>query len=231
MTKYQITLDIDVPDGAVPGPEHLYAALEEALDQASGDPAELLLRVTTAEPASDWVIGSETDAGLVLTDKGTWSACTVDSVPQHARHEADSGHRIPLVKGQVWCRRDLIEGRAVIADLHSDDRIIDIVVDIRPFLETASVEDINTLISEDWAYAESADRIAYTLERAGDPGANRLFWYLGLNPCGVGDEPIGFGLRADGDAALSWLSHYRPDIHASLDLDEVDDMSDALDVL
>lgn len=106
------------------------------------------------------------------------------------------------------------------ADLHSDDRIIDLSVDIRPFLEMAEPDEINNLIAEDWSYAESADRVAYALEAAGDPGANRLFWYLGLNPGGTGNSQVGFGLRAEGEAALRWLSENRPDVHAQLDLDE-----------
>jgi hypothetical protein len=108
----------------------------------------------------------------------------------------------------------------VIADLHSDDRVIDLSVDIRPFLEKAHVDEINDLIAEDWSYTESADRVAYALEAAGDPGANRLFWYLGLNPGGNGNQQVGFGLRAEGEAALRWLSENRPDLHAQLDLDE-----------
>ncbi|PTX52648.1 hypothetical protein IQ03_03896 [Gemmobacter caeni] len=220
MAKFQITLDVEVPDGATPGPEHLYAVLEGALDAAAKDPSELLAQIRQAEPGRDWVIRSETGPGLILTDQGTWFACTPETVPDTALHGADAGQMIALKEGQIWCRRDLISGEAVIADLHSDDRFIDLQVDIRPFLETATADEINELIAEDWAYAESADRVAYALEAAGDPAANRLFWYLGLNPRGIGNEQVGFGLRAEGGDALRWLSENRAEIISHLDIEE-----------
>lgn len=228
MSRHQITLDVDVPDGTAPGPEHLYETLERALDEASRDPSALLLKVHAAQEVRNWVIRSETDPGVVLTDKGTWYACTPDTVPATALHVPDSGQSVALTGGKVWCRRDLIGGKIVPADLHSDDpadldsvnRAVSMTVDIRPFLETATEDDINELIQDDWAYAESADRIAYALEAAGDPGANRLFWYLGLNPGGTGNQQVGFGLRADGEAALAWLSEHRPELHARLELED-----------
>lgn len=220
MTKFQITLDVDVPDGVTPAPEHLYSALEGALEAASKDPSPLLAQIREAEPARSWVIRAEIGPGLVLTDQGTWFACTPETVPDTALHGADAGQTISLKEGQIWCRRDLISGEAVVADLHSDDRMIDLQVDIRPFLEAATADELNELITEDWAYAESADRVAYALEVAGDPGANRLFWYLGLNPRGTGNEQVGFGLRAEGEDALRWLSENRPDIFSQLDLEE-----------
>jgi hypothetical protein len=221
--KFQIILDIDVPDGETPAAEHLYGALEAALDAAARDPADLLNRITPVPTPRDWVIRSESGPGLVLTAQGTWSACVSGTVPDEALHGPEAGQVISLASGQVWCRRDLISGEAVIADLHSDDRVIDLRVDIRPFLEGADADEINALIAEDWSYAEPADQVAYTLEGAGDPGASRLFWYLGLNPGGTGNEQVGFGLRAEGGDALRWLAENRPDVYAKLDLDEAPD--------
>jgi hypothetical protein len=223
MVKFQITLDVEVPDGDTPGPEHLYSALEGALDAASRDPSEFLAQIRRAEPTRDWVIRSEAGPGLILTDQGTWFACTPETVPDTALYGTDAGQTTSLQEGRIWCRRDLISGEAVIADLHSDDRVIDLQVDIRPFLEIATADEINELISEDWAYAESADRVAYALEAAGDPGAGRLFWYLGLNPGGTGNDQVGFGLRADGDEALRWLAENRSDLISQLDIDEAPD--------
>lgn len=220
MAKFQITLDVEAPEGGVPGPEHLYSALEGALEEAARDPSGLLARIREAVPARDWVIRSAAGPGLVLTDQGTWFACTPETVPDTALHDREAGQTIALKEGRIWCRRDLLTGEAVLADLHSDDRVIDLEVDIRPFLETATAGELNELIAEDWAYAESADRVAYALEAAGDPGANRLFWYLGLNPRGTGNEQVGFGLRAEGADALRWLSENRPDVFSQLDLEE-----------
>jgi len=219
MTKYKITLDIDVPDGAKPTAADLYDALEGVLTEASVDPAPLLSRLVPAMQDRGWVIRSEAGPGLVLTDQGTWYACTPQTVPDTALHGPEAGQTIVLTSGQIWCRRDLMLGEAVVADLHSDDRVINTVVDIRPFLETADVDEINNLIAEDWAYTESADQIAYALEAAGDPGATRLFWYLGLNPGGTGNAQVGFGLSAEGEAALHWLSENRPEIRTLLDLE------------
>jgi hypothetical protein len=220
MTKYQITLEVELPEGTQPTEKDLYDTLEGALAEASTDPAPLLSSMVLVVPARDWVIRSEVGPGLVLTDQGTWYACTPQTIPDTSLHGPEAGQTIALRSGQVWCRRDLISGGAVIADLHSDDRVIDLSVDIRPFLEKAHVDEINDLIAEDWSYTESADRVAYALEAAGDPGANRLFWYLGLNPGGNGNQQVGFGLRAEGEAALRWLSENRPDLYAQLDLDE-----------
>lgn len=217
MARHQITLDIEVPDGSAPAPNHLYAALEAVLDEASRDPSDLMRRIRIAEPARDWVIRSAVGPGLIMTEQGTWCACVPETVPETALHGPAAGQSMALKDGQIWCRRDLISGEAVVADLHSDDRVIDLKVYIRPFLETATADDISELIAEDWAYAESADRVAYALEGAGDPGASRLFWYLCLNPGGTGNEQVGFGLCADGDAALRWITEHRPDLHAQLD--------------
>lgn len=220
MARHQITLDIEVPDGSEPAPNHLYAALEEVLDEASRDPSDLMRRIRTAEPPHDWAIRSEVGPGLIMTEQGIWCACVPETVPETALHGPAAGQSISLNDGQIWCRRDLISGEAVVAGLHSDDRVIDLKVDIRPFLETATADDINELIAENWAYAESADRVAYALEGAGDPGAGRLFWYLGLNPGGTGNAQVGFGLSADGEAALAWIAANRPDLHAQLDLED-----------
>lgn len=220
MPKFQITLDVEVPDANVPAPKHLYQALEGALDEASRDPSALMGRIRTAEPPRDWVVRSEDGPGLILTEQGTWYACVPETVPEPALHGPEAGREIALSNGQIWCRRDLISGGAVIADLHSDDRVVDLKVDIRPFLQTATADEVNELIADDWSYAESADRVAYALEGAGDPGTSRLFWYLGLNPGGTGNEQVGFGLSADGEAALAWIAEHRPDLHASLDLED-----------
>lgn len=220
MTKFQITLDIEVPDATAPAPNHLYAALEAALDEASRDPSDLMRRIRVAEPARDWVIRSEDGPGLIMTEQGVWCACVPETVPETALHGPAAGQSMGLNDGQIWCRRDLISGEAVIAELHSDDRVVDLKVDIRPFLETATADDVNELIADDWSYAESADRVAYALEGEGDPGAGRLFWYLGLNPVGPDREQIGFGLSANGETALDWIAEHRPDLHASLDLED-----------
>lgn len=220
MARHQITLDLEVPDGTSPGPEHLFATLEGALEAASRDPSGLLQRVTGPETSRNWVIRAETGPGVILTSHGTWYACTPDTVPDSAVHAPEAGQLIALRGDQVWCRRDLMSGDLVTAALHSDDRVIDMTVDIRPFLETATPDEIGELIADDWSYAESADRVAYALEAAGDPGANRLFWYLGLNPGGTGNEQVGFGLDGDGEAALRWLSGHRPDLYARLELED-----------
>jgi hypothetical protein len=220
MSRHQITLDLEVPDGETPGPEHLFATLEGALEAASRDPSGLLSRVKGPEAARNWVIRADTGPGVILTSHGTWYACTSDTVPDSALHVPETGQSVALRRGQVWCRRDLIGGELVPAELHSDDRVVDTVVDIRPFLETASQDEIEELIADDWSYAESADRVAYALEAAGDPGANRLFWYLSLNPGGTGNEQVGFGLSADGEAALAWLSEHRPELRARLELED-----------
>jgi len=216
MPKFELTLTSTLPEGVKPSTEDLFRMLEVALDEAARDPSELLSRIIAAGPEPEWVIRSAAGPGMVMTEQGTWSAFTPETVPEGALHGPDAGQSLALATGQIWCRRDLILGEAVIADLHSDDRVVDLQVDIRPFLETASVGGIEELIAEDWAYAESADRAAYALEGVGDPGASRLFWYLGLNPEGTGNEQVGFGLSADGEGALRWLSENRPEVFGQL---------------
>lgn len=213
MPSYALTLSLDLADGETPKPADLYGMLEDALQSASENPEALLEKLTQVPPSeANWVIRSEKHPNLIFSHGKGWFVCKSEDVLARDLHAPDAGKAVQLEPRSIWCRRDLISGQAVLADLHSDDRIIDLQVDIRPFLEIATADEIENLISEEWSYAESADQIAYALEAAGDPGAGKLFWYLGMNPHGNGNDQIGFGLSADGAGALAWLETYRPEI-------------------
>lgn len=226
MPKFRITLDVEAPDGGNPRPEDLYEALESALDEAARDPGPMLARIEEVpDPGPAWVIRKSGSPDMILDGvhpkDWAWVPTNPDDVPDSARHASGLDLQSPP-RGAVWCREDLLEGTPVLADLHSDDRVIDRSVDVRPWLMTAEAGEIEELAGDDWGYAESADRVAYALEGAGDPSAVALFHYLGLHPESMTGDAVGFGLSVDGEAALSWLRKHRPEVHAALDLPEDD---------
>lgn len=199
--RYMLPVEITIPEGKIAEPEHIYAALEAALQAASENPAAFLQRLEKIESS---------DASWELVDGET--GAPLEGRPESGLDPAN----MPAPAGAVWCRQDLINGKPVLADLHSDDRMIESTLDIRPFLQDVSVGDIEELHAESWSYAEAADRIAYDLEGKGDPSATRLFNYLGLNPTMGMGEQVGFGVSVEGSEALAWLRENRAELYEEL---------------
>jgi len=231
MARFTLTLDIETPGPERPQAEHLYAALEAALDAASRDPAPMLAKIETAfDPGPAWVIRKADPADMILDgqhgEERRWIPTIPGDVPETAKHVSGEGKEsVPLLlttlpKGAVWCREDLLDGEPVLAEIYSDTRFIERDVDIRPWLMEAAPEDILDLAEDDWDYGERADQVAYALESAGDPSAIALFHYLGLHPTTASGDTVGFEVDVDSEAAVRWLRENRPDVHAALALSD-----------
>lgn len=222
MPDYHLPITITVPEGETLSSNHMFDALEAILAKAAADPASVLglVRATPVEEQGNWIIRSIESPGVVMNPDRQWVTLNGAAPAENMLYERDAGYGIALGDDQVWCRSDLVYDPIVSGTVYSDDRVINLTVDVRPFLETATKDDIETLATEDWCFSESADAVAYTLEGLGDPGAGRLFWYLGMKPGGVGKEQVGFSVEVDGSEALAWLKEHRPELHAELDIEE-----------
>lgn len=222
MPDYQLPITISVPEGEQLSSKHLFDALEAVLEKAAADPAPIMgmVQAPAVLEEGNWAIRSIESPGVVMNPDREWVTLNGSAPAENMLYERDAGYGIVLGDDQVWCRSDLVYDPIVTGTIYSDDRVISMTVDVRPFLETATKDHIETLATEDWSFSESADAVAYTLEGLGDPGAGRLFWYLGMNPGGVGNERVGFSVEVDGPEALAWLKEHRPDLHAELDIED-----------
>lgn len=198
--RYNLPIKIDIQDGKAPEAKDIFDALEKALTEASQDPAPFVAALEKEPALSDqWVIVDQF-TGVALKDQ-----------PSSGENLSD----LDLPAKAIWCRKDLVGTPPVIAEIHTDDtnqlglHIVHRYVDIRPFLLDATADDIENLHVEDWSYAQSADGVAYDLERKGDPSAEQLFGYLSMNP-------TGFGVSIEGADALNWIMGNRPDLYEKI---------------
>jgi hypothetical protein len=204
------------PTGMDLSGEVMLAALKARVAEFEANP-QLLRDLAGAPQASVdqplWVLRRIGAPGVIRQSDGGW----IDAAPGGIRPEdmlpPEVAATFPAGRGAFWCRVEDALGEEVLAELHSDDRVIETSVDIRPWLAEAHPGDIAALAADGWGYAESADAVAQHLEGIGDPGAARLFGYLALNPkmSFTGDQ-VGFGLVAPETESLAWLRAHRPDV-------------------
>lgn len=212
--NYTLAIKLVTDGQAAPTPKDLYDALEAALAAAAQDPKPFLDTLQAEEPQGA-VTGDALKWALVCINSGK----PVDDISQ-LMTSAEAA-RIAIPDGMVWCREDLMGSAPLLGEIYSDDRIIDRMADIRPYLIAAQSGEIEELEADDWQFCEAADRIAYALEQEGDPSALALFHYLGLNPTmSFTNDTVGFAVRADREEALSWIRMNRTDLELDLDLDD-----------
>ncbi|MCE6959325.1 hypothetical protein LAZ40_09705 [Cereibacter sphaeroides] len=199
--------------------ERMLEALEARLAEFRANPQ--LLRDLAGAPLSSteqplWVLRTEDEPLSVRNRRGAWVPAG-EVVPADAV-SGETAARTPAIRpGAFWCHLDFLLGTPVLADLHSDDHIVDTELDIRPWLASAEPSEILELAGDGWSFAESADRVFYALEAMGCPEALRLSNYLALNPVmGFTGDTVGFGLSAPECDALDWLEEHRPDVRALL---------------
>jgi hypothetical protein len=201
--------------------EAMLAALEARVAEFRANP-QLLRDLAGAPQASSdqplWVLRHVGRPGVIRQSDGGWISVEPGAIRPDDMLPAERAATIPAGRDAFWCRVDDAFGDEVLADLHSDDHVVETKVDIRPWLAEAHPGDIEALAAEGWGYAESADAVAYHLEGMGDPGAARLFAWLGMNPKMpfTGDQ-VGFGLSATESDCLDWLRRHRPEAAAVLD--------------
>lgn len=105
------------------------------------------------------------------------------------------------------------EGFAVPAEVHSDDRIIEVEFDASEWLAQASEQEIMDLAECGWGGEEAADVVAEYFQKK-NPDIDKLFDYLHL----VKDKKNapGFECHVDEDEAIYWLVNKRPAIGLKL---------------
>lgn len=112
-----------------------------------------------------------------------------------------------------------LPGEPVMASMHDDNHATgDLRIDIRRWLSGASEDEIVELAGDDWAYAESADRIYYFYEALGssDPDEDVTDLTDALRLGNRGGRVLGFGVSVDAGDAVAWLARNRPDLDRAL---------------
>lgn len=107
--------------------------------------------------------------------------------------------------------KDALPGDPVWATMHSDDYVVEVTVDARPYLMSVSAEDYAALRDEDFGSGYASDEVFYALEDK-DPDAKRLSDYLSFSPTTITGDTVGFSVNVDGDAAEEWVARHRPEI-------------------
>lgn len=104
----------------------------------------------------------------------------------------------------LWIREDLVSSEPVIAELYSDDRRVERMIDVRPALMELEVQTTEDL--EDTFPCDEFDEIYYCLERMGDPSALALSDYLGLRPTmGFTNETVRFEVSPLSGDVRDWF--------------------------
>lgn len=97
---------------------------------------------------------------------------------------------------------------AVGAYAYSDDRRIEVSIDARPWLYSATRQDIQKMEAIDWGGDYAADEVYLAAEAAGCPEAKRLADYLATNPLMPNGDRVGFEVHMDREEVLEvfeWL--------------------------
>lgn len=95
----------------------------------------------------------------------------------------------------------------------SDDRVVEVSFDARPWLENAGAEEIVGLAASGWGRSPEADEVVRGTHRSRK--VRRLLDYLALKPRMAG-EAVGFECEVQTEAALSWLRVHRPEVYGVL---------------
>ena len=125
---------------------------------------------------------------------------------------------IPRELPERYSAKDVeaLTGRAkrirVRAEVHSDDRAMEVVVDdVAAWFEEARPEDVLALDAHDWGGCEAADDVALFFARQGiagmhdeNPALAALFAYV------RGRRSMGFECQVDAGQAMAWLRRWRP---------------------
>lgn len=210
----------DRADGMDLGGEAMLEALKRRVAEFEANPQ--LLRDLAGAPQqsqaqSHWVLRKIGKPGMIRQSDGGWITVEPGAIRSEDTLRADVAATIPVPRDGFWCRVEDAFETEVLADLHSDDHVIMAQVNIAPWLANAERHEIQTLEAEGWGFDQAADGVAYALENLGDPGANRLFNYLGLGPkMPFTADPVGFSLSVLESDVLDWLATRRPEVHAQM---------------
>ena len=106
------------------------------------------------------------------------------------------------------------------ARTYPDDHALEIDFDATPYLQNASIEDLQKLIACGFGGDYPADQVAITLSDTNEQIA-AMFTYLEARNK-ASRKSIGFEVHVDEDQAIAWLAQHRPEALAGLDLAEYD---------
>lgn len=210
----------DRSDGMDLSGEAMLEALKSRVAEFEANPQ--LLRDLAGAPQSSkeqgyWVLRKIGEPGQIRKSDGGWIPAEPGEIRKEDMLRSEEAATIPAPQDGFWCRYEDVFEAEVLADLHSDDHVITTHVNILPWLAMAEPGEIEELEAESWGYCEAADQVAYALERLGDPGAQRLFNYLGLSPrMSFTGDPVGFGLTVLESDVTEWLAGHRPDVFEKL---------------
>jgi hypothetical protein len=196
-------------------PDMILAALLARVAELEADPENLREKLgapMSALEIEDWVLRRKAEPGVIRQSDGGWITVSEGTIRPDDMLPSAQASNMPAGRNAFWCRAVEAFGVEVLADLHSDDRVIETQVDIRPWLAQASAGDIAELESEGWGYGEAHDGVAQFMEGIGNPDACRLFNYLGLRPrMSMTGDDVGFGLSVDEFEVTRWLKAHRPE--------------------
>jgi hypothetical protein len=108
--------------------------------------------------------------------------------------------------------------RAILAEAHSDDRIVEVTFDASGYFAIAPAEAICKLARNDWGRCYEADAVAQHFAQYNE-GLSRLFEYLEILKRYPRRTDVGFECTVDPDSAISWLKTMRPDVLAQIEQD------------
>jgi hypothetical protein len=113
----------------------------------------------------------------------------------------------------------LEEVHQVSAEAYSDDHVINICFDAVDYISKARIEELQSLIKCDWGGDLPGDCVAYHYEST---ELKRLFDYVhSIQGLPSKKDDCGFECHVDGDQALEWLQHNRPEIWQQLNVSDI----------
>ena len=113
------------------------------------------------------------------------------------------------------------KGEEVPAEAHSDDFMVEVILDARPFLASASEKELLELRGIDWRGDYAADAVYHAAEAEGDGQAAVLASYLAKRPTMPNGDTVGFEVVCDEEKMMAWLKAHRPDAYAAVAAAEI----------
>lgn len=144
-----------------------------------------------------WQVGYESDKGWFLTHRGVTDALS------HLENllPLESMRKLGLYREYVK-----LPGSPVPAKFHTDDHVVEVTFDARPYLVQASYSEILAIIETEFGGDYATDTVA---EWEGGAGGNQEVAY-GFEHLGQQSRVLGFECYLNGVATLQWLAKFRP---------------------
>ena len=143
---------------------------------------------------------------------------TVDGETTMTKNPANDGRNSadasPVTAGGVRLPDGWRQLPEVAAYAYSDDRAVEVAIDARPWLLTATKESLSRMEAIEWGGDYEADEVYHLAELFGCPQAGRLADYLSARPTMPNGDTVGFEVHLDREEAHEFLLNYRGDLFA-----------------